>query len=227
MASPAKGLLQAMEGNLKGHAVQFMFNPTEYSITKTNSWTARANKGSNVPNLEFASGEPRQLQLELFFDSYMKREGVQDTDVRKLTNELFNFMMIDDSAECKGPESGMGRPPKCRLVWGKDAKSQFDCYITNCNVKFLMFNEDGIPVRATASLGLKEVCDPKKLLPTNPTSLGEPGRKVWVVNEGDRLDWIAYQEYGDARLWRRIAEANHLTNPLDLRPGMTLAIPPL
>ena len=47
-----------------------------------------------------------------------------------------------------------------------------------------------------------------------------------TVAEGDRLDWIAYQEYGEASEWRRIAEANHLADPLALRPGMTLAIPP-
>jgi nucleoid-associated protein YgaU len=49
---------------------------------------------------------------------------------------------------------------------------------------------------------------------------------VYEVSEGDRLDWIAYQEYNDAREWRRIAEANHITNPLALRPGMMLVIPP-
>jgi nucleoid-associated protein YgaU len=48
-----------------------------------------------------------------------------------------------------------------------------------------------------------------------------------VVNEGDRLDWIAYREYNDAGEWRRIAEANHITNPLALQPGMTLVIPTL
>jgi nucleoid-associated protein YgaU len=120
----------------------------------------------------------------------------------------------------------MGHPPKCRLIWGRDTKNHFDCYITSCAVKFTMFNQDGQPIRATATLQLKETRDPKQLLPTNPTSLGEPGRRVWVVSEGDRLDWIAYQEYGDAREWRRIAEANRLDNPLDLRPGMTLSIPP-
>ena len=57
-------------------------------------------------------------------------------------------------------------------------------------------------------------------------SLGEPGRKVRQVKEGDRLDYIAYEEYGDAQEWRRIADANQLTNPLDLRPGMSLANPP-
>lgn len=87
--------------------------------------------------------------------------------------------------------------------------------------------ESGMPVRATAKLTLKEVTDPEHLQPTNPTSRGEPGRRLYTVQEGDRLDLIAYREYGDAKEWRRIAEANRLFNPLALRPGMVLAIPPL
>jgi hypothetical protein len=225
MSTPVKGRLEVQEGSLKGSAVEFMFNPTEYSISKSNTWNTKANKGGNVPQLEFAGGEPRQMTLELFFDTYLPRRGVSEKDLRKQTNQLFNFMMTDDAL--KGKNSKMGRPPKCRLVWGEDTKNQFECYIVSCQTKFLMFNEAGVPVRATAALTLKEVRDPKQLLPTNPTSLGEPGRRTWVVHEGDRIDWIAYQEYGDAREWRRIADANRLPDPLRLAPGQVLAIPPL
>jgi contractile injection system tube protein len=230
MGQPTRGKLVVQEGSLEGKSegtVEFMFNPTEYSISKSNKWDLKANKSGNVPKWEFGGGDPRQLQLELFFDSYLPRDKVKPTDVRKATNQLFNFMMIDEKLKSKSPNSKMGQPPKCRLYWGKDAKNHFDCYITSCNVKYTMFDGSGVPIRATATLQLKEVRDAKELLPTNPTSVGEPGRRVYVVQEGDRLDWIAYQEYGDARQWRRVAEANRITNPLDLRPGMVLAIPPL
>lgn len=210
---------------MNGQKVEFMFNPGEYSITKGNKWELKAAKGNNVPKWEFSGGDPRTMQLELFFDSYLPRDGVSENDVRAATNQLFNFMMTDDAL--KGKYSKMANPPKCLLIWGQDTKNQFECFITNCQVKYTLFNENGMPVRATATLTLKEVRDPKQKLPTNPTSLGEPGRRVWLVNEGDRLDWIAYQEYGDAKEWRRIADANRLSDPLDLRPGMVLAIPPL
>lgn len=225
MSQLRRGKLEVQEGSLQGddRCVNFMFNPTEYSITKTNTWNLKAAKGGNVPKLEFGGGEPRVLSLELFFDSYLERKGVTHNDVRNLTNRLFNFMMVDKSLA--GQQSGMGQPPKCRLVWGDD-KKHFNCYMTSCQVKYTMFDEQGVPVRATATLSLKEDRDPAELLPTNPTSTGEPGRRLWVVCEGDRLDWIAYREYGDATQWRRIAEANHLADPLDVTPGMTLTIPP-
>jgi len=224
MGQPTRGKLVVQEGAQKDQAVEFMFNPTEYSISKANKWELKANKSGNVPKWEFGGGDPRSLQVELLFDTSLKPDS---TDVRKKTNQLFNFMMIDAGLKSKSPNSKMGQPPKCRLYWGQDTKNYFDCYITSCQIKYTMFNENGTPIRASATLQLKEVRDPKELLPTNPTSQGEAGRRVHIVQEGDRLDWIAFQEYGDANQWRRIAEANRITNPLDLKPGMVLSIPSL
>lgn len=219
-----KAKIQVQEGSKKDQSVEFMFNPSEYKVSKSNSWNSVAGAGHNVPEWQFTKGEPRTISIELFFDSYLPRQGVQATDVRSLTNKLFSFMQVD--SQLKGAKDGMARPPKCRLIWGQDSGYQFDCYITDCSVSYTLFNESGVPVRATASLTMKEEHDPENLPGTNPTSRGEPGRKVWIVNEGDRLDWIAYKEYGDATQWRRIAEANHVDDPLALRAGMVLSIPP-
>ena len=230
MTKPIRGYLLATEGDLKGTSggrLDFMFNPTQYTISKSNSWEAKPNKGSNVPKYNFSGGAPRELQLELFFDSYLPREGVTTKDLRLVVNKLFNFMMLDKGAKLKGKNSKMSQPPKCQLMWGEDIPHHFNCYLKSCSVKYTMFNENGIPVRATATLTLVEAVDKEERLATNPTSSGEPGRRMRMVAEGDRLDWIAYEEYGDANEWRRIAEANRLFNPLDLRPGMNLAIPPL
>ena len=45
-----------------GLCVDFMYNPAEFSISKTNTWNKEGKKGHNVPFPEFAGGEPRQLQ---------------------------------------------------------------------------------------------------------------------------------------------------------------------
>lgn len=212
------------ESSLNKKRVNFMFNPTEYSVSKSNKWNAKTDKSGNVPKWEFGGGDPRQLTIEVFFDSYLGLKDAKRDDVRDATNMLFKFMMIDKNL--KGGNSKMAKPPTCRLVWGGDTKFQFDCYIMSCSVKYTLFLDDGTPVRATANLTLKEVKDPTDLPGTNPTSLGDVGRRVYTVNEGDRLDWIAYREYNDANEWRRIALANHITNPLALQPGMVLVIPP-
>jgi nucleoid-associated protein YgaU len=46
------------------------------------------------------------------------------------------------------------------------------------------------------------------------------------VVAGDSLASIAYAEYGDAGSWRRLAEANDIDDPLRVRDGAVLHIPP-
>ena len=221
-----RGRLVAREGELDGRAVEFMFNPTEYSVRKSNSWNFQSKKAGNVPTWEFGGGGPRELQLQLLFDATLPGRG-DGNAVRRATDLLFSFMMIDKTIADRSPVTTLGRPPRCVLEWGRDSKSHFPCYVSDCSVKYLMFSEDGVPLRATADLTLKEVSDPADLARQNPTSGGEPGMKVYKVREGDRIDWIAFLSYGDASLWQRIAKANDLPDPATLRPGTTLTIPPL
>lgn len=233
MGQYISGQLVVTEGelvNTDGGTLTFMVNPTELTISKSNSWNHTYQKGRNVPKWEFKGGDPRQMQLELFFDSRLPTldpDCTASSDLRPSLNKLFNFMMIDDGSQLKGAKSKMSHPPKCRMQWGEGTMHlSFDCYVTSCSIKYTMFDESGVPTRATASLTLLEATDSDALLLTNPTSRGDPGRRLWTVAEGDRLDWIAFREYGDASQWRRIAEANNLHNPLEVRPGMVLALPP-
>jgi len=71
----------------------------------------------------------------------------------------------------------------------------------------------------------QQIKDAALFPPQNPTSGGVGGERVWVVNEGDTLAWIAYREYGDSNQWRRIADANRLTQVRRLVPGTVLEIP--
>jgi nucleoid-associated protein YgaU len=48
-----------------------------------------------------------------------------------------------------------------------------------------------------------------------------------MVKEGDTIDWIAHEEYGDPSRWRFIAAVNGIDDPKRLKPGQVLAIAPL
>jgi len=226
---PTKGRLKVLApSDLAGQELVFQFNPTEYTISKSNDWQQKAAKGRNVPKLEFGGGRPRRLQMELLFDSFSTGAGNGDPkSLSKTLNLLFSLMKTGKDAQTKGKQSQMSEPPMCSLVWGQFTEQlMFKCYITECSVKYTMFDENGLPIRATGTLSMLEALDPEAQPPTNPTSLGEPGRRLHDVVEGERLDWIAYQEYGSAGEWRRIAEANRLRDVRDLRPGMILVVPP-
>ena len=53
-------------------------------------------------------------------------------------------------------------------------------------------------------------------------------QRIYEVVSGDSLSKIAKREYGDAKLWTRIFEANKdiLKDPNKIFPGQKLKIPP-
>jgi nucleoid-associated protein YgaU len=91
------------------------------------------------------------------------------------------------------------------------------------NATFTVFDADGRPVRATVNITMSEV--PPIPPPTNPTSGSPGGGETTLVREHDTLAGIAHRQYGDAGLWRGIAAANNITDPMSLKPGQRLLLP--
>jgi nucleoid-associated protein YgaU len=52
------------------------------------------------------------------------------------------------------------------------------------------------------------------------------GHRTHRVVAGDSLASIAYLEYGDPNGWRRLADANGIDDPLRVRDGTVLHVPP-
>ncbi len=191
------------------------FNPKELTLSEGFKWVNRTVIGSDVPKVSFAGGESDQMTISLLFDS-----TDTGTDVRDSYRVLHEIAAVD--AQQKNQQTGKGEPARCQFQWGK--LMSFRAVITRVSQKFTLFKPDGTPLRADVTVTLSQVREDIKR--QNPTSYTEP-RKTWIVREGDRLDWIAYQEYGDAAYWRHIAEANQLPDPFDLRPGQVLQLVPL
>ena len=197
-----------------GEEIQCLFNPNEYSISKSNNWKEKSTRRGNVPRLEFTGGGPTELKLDLFFDTYEKGGSARD-----YVKDIISLTQISQSG------SGDPEPPRCMFSWGTNF--EFEAVITNISARFTLFRSDGTPVRATVSLTLKECKDPGVQKRQNPTSQGTTGHKVWVVRPGDTINGIAAAEYGDPTVWRVIADANDLDNPMDLQPGQILVLEPL
>jgi nucleoid-associated protein YgaU len=109
------------------------------------------------------------------------------------------------------------------MSWGTFS---FRGVLDHASGKFTLFLSDGTPVRATVSVVFKEFIDVDVVVRENPTQSADH-RKLRVVKAGDRLDTIAYEEYGDSAKWRPIAEANNLDHVRYLEPGRSLSIPEL
>ena len=64
--------------------VEVMFNPNQYTISKSNNWTGSGmGTSANSPSLSFGGGEASTLTIELFFDTYHKSKTPGSAQVQR------------------------------------------------------------------------------------------------------------------------------------------------
>jgi nucleoid-associated protein YgaU len=200
----------------EGKKVEFRFNPKEYSVSKTASWSRPTNKGAKSSTTpEFGGVQPQTVQMEIFFDDW-EGKGHLVPDIEQLMAWL---QPTDKSIDTKKPQ-----PQLLHLEGGNTSSLKtFKGVLKSVNAKYKMFNSDGTPVRAMVTIGLEEFpIDPKK---TNPTSGSPAARRTHDVIAGDSLHSIAFAEYDDPALWRGLARFNGIDDPLRLNPGTRLLLP--
>jgi hypothetical protein len=166
--------------------------------------------------VEVSQDERRDEKITFYLQ---KTRSVQKS--RQIPYQETEYRNVTKTREIRVPFKA---PPLCVFGWGKFRS--FEGYLKSVSIKFTAFLPDGTPVRATANTELVEYLDESRLAPQNPTSLSA-ARKTHLVLDGETLDWIAYEEYGDPGYWRHIAQANKLVNPRLLAPGLVLTLPPL
>ena len=203
------------DNEVSGNEVPCMFNPYEYTVSKTNTYSEEPNNGSSSPEVEFQKSGAQTLRLNLTFDTYETGE-----DVSQITNKLWKFMEPGEEGggEDKKP------PPEVAFIWGV---FRFVAVITAMTQRFTLFKEDGTPVRAKVEVTFTQHKDVNDYPNQNPRSGGGPVQRLHTIVSGDRLDTIAAKVYGDATRWRAIAEYNQIRDPLKLKAGQRLTIPQL
>lgn len=171
--------------------IQAMYNPTELTLGKT------VHVQGDGAYIQFQRVSDDDLTVALFFDSSDAR-----TDIRDVTNRLVALTQ---------PSMGTGvrkEPPVVVFTW---AGALFTGVVTKLSQKFTMFLSSGVPVRAEVTVTFKSVL-------TEQQDLEARGyfncRRLWTVQEGDRLYLIAQKALGDAALWRQIAIANDIYDPI-------------
>jgi hypothetical protein len=221
MADSQGGLAKAIIKNLDtNEEVECMFRPKEYTFSKTNTWNEGDVRGGNVPKLDFGGGGSMTLKMELFFDTY-EAAPPKPRDVRAHTDKIWRLMMINEE---KKDKDGKSQPPYCEFRWGQSWS--FKAVITSLSQKFTLFNSDGTPLRSTLDVTFQQAEEEGKYPGQNPTTVSKPGYRTRRVRESETLDWIAFDEYGDSKLWRFLADTNELENPMKLEVGQLLAIAP-
>ncbi len=212
--------------------IEVLFNPTEFTLNKGAQIAEIAIPGLDAPVLQFVRGQTETLTLDLFFDSTETGTGDDAQPVTMYTDAFYQLIKID-------PETHA--PPVCAFDWGgvigfpgswlddrwaTQSRYKFQCIVESVRQRFTFFNPTGYPLRATLTVTLREYNSLDQQI--DAIRFESPDRtRTHVVQRGDTLNRLAADAYDDARRWRVIAYENNIEDPLDLKPGTILKVPPL
>jgi hypothetical protein len=216
-ATLPKATLTVVDGVGVAPFLTFRFNPSAYTVRKAARWERPRSRGaeSSAPP-EFTGTEPTRISMDIFLDAF--EEPVPDVSPDVMV--LLSWLQPTPVSLARG----LAQPPLLRFVWGTNPVLQtFQGYLKSVNAQYTMFRIDGTPIRATAAIVLEEVT--LETRPQNPTSGAREGRRAHVVCEGESLQSIAYDEYGQASYWRGLAAFNDIDDPMRLSPGTELLVP--
>jgi nucleoid-associated protein YgaU len=196
--------------------INFQFNPKELTIAKSAKWERKAQRGAKqAAPPEFRGANPCKMTLEMFFDA----SGTHDGSVVMAVEKLFSCCVPTE----KTAGDNKAIPPMVVFKWG-DITS-FPGFITSVSVKYSLFSSSGTPIRATCTITLEEM--PGGAGAQNPTSGSLAVRRVHRIVENQSLATVAFDEYGDANLWRPLAKFNRVDDPVRLPVGTMVMIPSL
>ncbi len=205
------------------HGFQVMFNPSTLVHTLGAKWADTPNPPPSAHATfllnQFQHWTLDTLGFHLLFDTTEPDGDHDPEDVRKYTSAVTNLLRMDVD---------LHRPPLCQLMWGDGyphGKVLFVGHASTITQNFSYFSSKGTPLRAELNCSFTQWIPPKPDGSTEAHSADV--HKIYVVNPGDTLASIARDTLHNDALWRPIALANRITDPLDLRPGRVLMIPTL
>jgi hypothetical protein len=209
---------------------EVQFNPTEFSLDKGSQIAEISIPGLDSPLLQFVRGQNEKMTLDLFFDTTEQGMGPGATSVTTLTDRIYELVKIEPAGHA---------PPVCTFVWnakfpgadisaqaGNQRRTSFQCVFESIKQKFTLFSPEGVPLRATLTVSLREYKTLDQQL--HELNLSSPNRThSHVIQQGETLSRIAARYYKKAGEWRAVADANGIEDPRRVVVGAFLEIPPI
>ena len=177
-----RAYLEIEQPRVDDPAVPLRFNPTEYQISKNNTFAEIAIPGLESPPIQFVRGAAEVLNVEFLVDTSDTLENVRE----KYVDKLRNLLRIN---------SELHAPPIVRFIWDTDT---FRGVLESLESTYVLFDPDGIPLRAKLKAKLKEY-RPVEVQVRDQELHSPDVDKHYVVRRGDTLSGIAHERDGCCR----------------------------
>lgn len=206
----AEAQLEIVEPAEDKAIIPLHFNPSEYKLSKENTFAEIPIPGLVSPPLQYVRGGAQVLSMDLLVDTSDTLKNVREEYVSKIQQAMLK-------------NEKLHAPPILNFHWGQEI---FHGVLQSLDITYLLFHTDGTPLRAKLAVKLKEY-RPVKVQMRDSEQTSPDVEKRYVVRSGETLSSIAAAVYRDPALWREVARANRITDPRTLTPGTVLTVPAL
>lgn len=191
-------------------------NPESLKFEKGIVYREDKQLGTTNGSNSFERYEPEKLSFSFTVDTTGVVEGTKDTD-----QAYIKIKEVEDILYAYNEEGH--RPSYIVIAYGE---LLFKGQLASMKVDYTLFNNDGIPLRATVNLsfsgfrGSEE--DKKKFSKLSPDM-----SRLIVIKENDTLANLCHLIYGNSRVVAQVARFNNLNGFRDVPVGTELLFPPL
>ncbi len=192
-----------------GTEYPLQINPEGIKHTRAINVNTKAVGDTAGPVGQFQGYGDDTITLDFFIDGSGVIDGsfwgTVPMELKKLENCIYGF------------DASQHKPRPLLVTYGGFV---FRCTLTSYTTDYLLFDRDGLPLRAKVSLGLKGAKEKKKKNSPDMTH-------AKTIREGDSLPLLCKEIYGKMDYYIQVAEHNGLTNFRELEIGSTVEFPPL
>jgi len=228
MSLPVKASMMVQIGPNDFEIYDVQFNPTELSFDKQAQLAEIPIPGLDSPIQQFVRGGTEKLTLELFCDTTDGGIGIGAKSVTEETDKFYQLVkvvpvlhappVVTFSWNNQFPGNKVG------TAWGSHRRTSFTGVAESVRQRFTMFSPEGVPLRATVTVVLREWRPIEQQL--DELNLSSPDRTHrHRLGVGETLSSLAFRYYARSADWRPIADGNDIEDPRRLASGQLLLIP--
>ncbi len=219
MASLGISVKKASFINLDGGSGPFFvqYNPTQFQYKKGLSWKDHEVQGKEAKSLEYQTSKPASLSMELLFDT-TNESGTVDVRSKYVNGLLVLTNPTIAAQDGQSAEIKKDRPPRVLFVWGS---FKMTGAIENVDVTYLMFAENGEPVRAKVTVTMKEWLPELHAAGSGGAGFGTEKVKLVTVGPGETVSAIAIRMGVSTS---QLCADNNIDNPMDVPAGTPLVV---
>lgn len=189
-----------------------MFNPENFDVRHQVNYECAQAIGNSEKEQNYKNTSEKTQTFDFLVDATgaagEKREVALDIEV---------FDRVT------GYDGDKHQPRFLILIWGAFLMKGV---LTSRTVKYTMFRDDGMPVRATITATFKT--HTPNLVQALKNRLSSPDvTHMRRVKAGDNLPLLSNEIYGNPKHYVKVAADNLLSNLIDVRPGQELFFHPL